>query len=92
MTKNTNTHQPMSSDPARYAAYRAECKVPGKFEGCAPYIPYFWDTFLNGMADSDDGDVLTFQVDSDDRALFPELKGRRYVKLVETNDGFVCEV
>ena len=64
----------------------------GKFEGCAPYVPFFWSAALDGGADRDDGRVYGFDITADDRALFPELKGRRTVRLYETNDGFVLEV
>lgn len=65
---------------------------PGKFEGEAVYVPYYWDIYLDGGADRDDGDVLGFDVSPDERVMFPELKGRRTVKLIESNDGFVIEV
>jgi len=81
-----------SSDPIRYAEYCAQAKGPGKFEGCAPYVPYFWDIGMNGFADVDDGPTWKFRVDDDDRALFPELKGRRWVSLYESDSGFVYEV
>jgi hypothetical protein len=75
---------------------RQECEEavarPGKFEGEAVYVPYFWEAFLNGMADRDDGRVLGFDVTAEDKVLFPELKGRRTVRLIETEQGFVCEV
>ncbi len=80
----------------------AQCKLrleciedvlrPGKFEGEAPYVPYFWDIYLNGGADRDDGGTLGFDVLAEDKAIFPELKRRRTVRLVETDQGFVCEV
>ena len=41
----------VSNDPARYAAYAATVKRPGKFEGEAVYVPYFWEAFLDGMAE-----------------------------------------
>lgn len=75
---------------------REECeqlvKGPGKFEGEAVYVPYFWDAFLNGFADRDNGTVLGFDVTAEDKAIFPELKHRKTVKLIERDDGFVCEV
>jgi len=55
------------------------------------YVPYFWDCYLNGFADNDDGRILRFTVTTDDRMQFPELKGRRSVKLYQRDDGFVCE-
>ena len=75
---------------------RQECEDavshPGKFEGQAVYVPYFWDVFLDGCADRDDGRVLGFDVTAQHRAIFPELKRRRTVRLIETEQGFVCEV
>lgn len=72
--------------------YVSEVSRPGKFEGCAPYVPFYWDVYLTGGADRDNGKVLGFDVTADDRALFPELKGRRTVRLVETDQGFIEEV
>lgn len=65
---------------------------PGKFEGEAPYIPYYWDWYLDGGADRDDGRVIGFDVSQNDRNLFPELKGRHAVNLIEREDGLVVEV
>ena len=66
---------------------------PGKFEGCAPYVPFYWEIYLDGGADRDDGRVLGFDITAEDRAMFPELGARRRtVKLFETDQGFVCEV
>jgi hypothetical protein len=64
---------------------------PGKFENEPLYVPYFWDAYLNGMADEDDGMVLTFLVNDEDRAEFPELKDIKVVTLAQTDDGFVGE-
>jgi hypothetical protein len=37
----------------------AECEAavaaPGMFQGEARYVPHFWDVYLNGCADRDDG-------------------------------------
>lgn len=68
-----------------------EVNRPGKFEGEQPYVPFFWDAYLQGGADNDDGTFLTFRVTAEDRAMFPELKGRRSVKIYQRDDGFVCE-
>ena len=65
---------------------------PGKFEGEPRYVPYFWDAYLDGFADRDDGKVLGFDVTAEDKVKFPELGKRRTVKLIETDQGFVCEV
>jgi hypothetical protein len=71
---------------------RGIIRSPGKFEGEMLYVPYFWDAFLNGCADRDDGKVLGFDVTADDKKEFPELKRRRTVKIVEDLNGFVVEV
>jgi hypothetical protein len=64
---------------------------PGQFEGEMLYVPYFWDAYLNGMADGDEDGILEFDVNDDDRALFPELKDKSQVLLYQRSDGFVCE-
>lgn len=65
---------------------------PGKFEGCCRYVPYYWEVYLNGYADRDNGRILGFDISADDKAIFPELKRRQTVKLVETDQGFVCQL
>lgn len=67
-------------------------RSPGKFEGEPLYVPYFWDAFMNGMADSDHQGILGFDVTEEDKKEFPELKRRRVVKLSEREDSFVVEV
>lgn len=64
---------------------------PGKFEGEAVYVPFYWDAYLNGGADEDLDSYLIFNVTNEDRAQFPELAGVQTVKLYEREDGFVCE-
>jgi hypothetical protein len=66
---------------------------PGKFEGERLYVPYFWDLFLEGGADFDNGKVFGFYLNDADRALFPELgKRRRTVELFQRDNGFVVEI
>lgn len=72
--------------------YEDMVKRPGKFEGEARYIPYFWEYYLDGLADEDDGEILTFHINEHDIAVFPELKDTVQVQLYEREDGFVCEV
>lgn len=67
-------------------------KSPGKFEGEMLYVPYFWDAFLNGFADRDNGKIIGFDVTKEDKEEFPELKKHRTVRLQETDQGFVVEV
>lgn len=64
----------------------------GKFEGEMLYVPYFWDIGLDGMANRDNGRVFGFDLTPVDKAMFPELRGRRTLKLRETDQGFVCEI
>jgi hypothetical protein len=66
---------------------------PGKFEGEMIYVPYFWDLYLDGSADSDNGKVLGFKITPEDRIMFPELpKRKRTIRLAESDQGFVGEV
>lgn len=66
---------------------------PGKFEGEAYYVPYFYDRMLNGDETQtlyDDGvPVAVFDVDADDRAAFSLDSDIVAVALWETNDGFI---
>lgn len=41
---------------------RGIIRSPGKFEGEQVFAPYFWEAYLDGGADEDDGNVLTFSV------------------------------
>ena len=77
---------------AYYDVSRGIIRSPGKFEGEPIYVPYFWDAFLEGFADRDDGTVIGFDVTPEDKAEFPELKRRRTVNIMETDQGFVVEV
>lgn len=83
-----------TQDPIRmdYDYYADIVSHPGKFEGCPTYVPHFWNVYLDGMADRDGGKVLGFDVDKSDKQMFPELKKRRTVNLIETAEGFVREV
>lgn len=65
---------------------------PGKFQGEGRHVPFFWNLAMRGFADRDDGVVFGFDLTSKDKDLFPELKGRRTVRLLEREDGFVVEV
>ena len=71
--------------------YEEIVSFPGKFEQEQAYVPYFWDQYLNGGADDDDGEILSFNVNADDQSLFPELELGQTIKLIETEFGFVVE-
>ena len=77
---------------AIYKIVDGRIRSPGMFEGEMVYVPYFWDIFLNGYSDRDDGKILGFDISQEDKAVFPELKRRRTVRLFQRDDGFVCEV
>ena len=64
---------------------------PGKFEGEAEYMPFFYDVYLNGCAD-DNGHVLSVLVEPADKIAWPQLKRRQRVRFVITDQGFVTEV
>ena len=63
---------------------------PGKFEMEPVWAPYFYDFYMDGGADeTDDEDVVSFGVDADDIAAFPELAGAARVMLQFGDTGFV---
>lgn len=78
----------------QYDQYKEQVKGPGKFEGEQPYVPYYYEIWNQGFYDheSDDGKTATFKVTKEDRDIFPELKGRHWVKIQETEQGFVQEI
>lgn len=67
-------------------------KTPGKFEGEMLYVPFYWEIFLDGFADRDNGKILSFDVTKEDKLMFPELAKRKTVKLYQRDDGFVGEI
>lgn len=66
-------------------------RSPGKFEGEMLYMPYFYDEYLNGMADVIEDDLITFYVDDADLKEFPELENQNRVCFYVNDDGFVTE-
>ena len=68
-------------------------RTPGQFEGEPLYVPYFWDAYLNGFADVDDGKVLKFRITPKDREQFPEIPSRvRWIRLYQCDSGFVNSI
>lgn len=73
--------------------YERMVKQPGKFEGQARYVPYYWlQEYDDYVVYHRDYVVRCLRITSEDKQWFPELMRRKVVKLVETNDGFVVEV
>ena len=69
----------------------------GKFEGEPRFVPYFWESGLDGCSDEDytdeTGAVYAFDVDDRDKKLFPELSEIKRIELREDEQGFVrCKV
>ena len=64
---------------------------PGKFEGEADYVEWFWNLGLEGVSDMDNGELLGFIISPTDAFDFPELRkdlGKALV-LHEDSNGFV---
>jgi len=77
---------------SQYTVINGIIKSAGKFEQKPVYVPYYWDCFLNGCADRDNGKILGFDVTKEDKLEFPELKHRKTVNIIESDTGFVQEV
>lgn len=71
-------------------------RSPGKFEGEAVYVPYFYESWLLGGADRETThfgrSVAGFDLGEEEKVEFPELRGRRTVNLLQRDDGFVVEL
>ena len=81
-----------SSWQCPYTLENGVIRSPGKFEGEAEYVPYFWESMLDGGPDFENGRVMGAYITPEERKRFPALRKRRTVKLFEREDGFVCEV
>lgn len=79
-----------------YNDYCEMVSKPGKFEGEQPYIPYFWQQYLNGWENETvyDNDVQysLYEIENEDRIIFPELKDIFGIALWEDNNGFVNSI
>lgn len=81
-------------------------KRPGKFEGESPYVPWFYDAWLNGGGEDwwegedwcegeEIGDIeyTRFYITEEDVTIFPDLLYiGQHIDIRETSDGFVCEL
>lgn len=86
-------------DTTTVQEYEEMVSHPGKFEGEARYVPYFYDIMMDGGGEvvEDNGhdgwvdQVMRFEVDPEDVQLFPELSvGSIYLHF--DNQGFVTEI
>lgn len=71
---------------------RGIIRNPGKFEGEPIYVPYYWEQFMDGGADDDEGCTLKFNITPEERKAFPELgKKQKVVRIFQNDQGFVSE-
>lgn len=80
-----------------YSIYPDSIRIctPGKFEGCAIYVPHLWEAVLNGEGEEhpfqteDDPQTTRLEITAEDRAEYPELNGIDFADLWEDDQGFV---
>ena len=65
---------------------------PGQFAGQMLYVPYFWEKYLNGLADDTNGGFITFFITDEDRKEFTELGEATVITLIEIGRTLVCEL
>lgn len=65
---------------------------PGKFEGEMYYVPQLWEEVLNGFAAEMNDGSARIELGAEDWQRFPELRGWDYVRLYESDSGFVTAV
>lgn len=64
----------------------------GKFTGCPPFAPYFWQQVKDGLADDRKGRTYIFDITSKDKQKFPDLERFEIIKISKDRDGFIfCE-
>lgn len=73
--------------------YEEDVSRPGKYEGERPYVPYFYEMYLDtGCAYEDHGRTLEFVVDKEDAEMFPDLlEEGDHVFFYESENGFIIE-
>jgi hypothetical protein len=69
-------------------------RTPGKFEAESAWVPYFWESSLDGTADElnypDGATLYVVQMDSSDRAAWPEIDADIVAAVLEESEsGFV---
>lgn len=72
---------------------REELTGFGRMAGQPIYVAFYWDAYMNGFADEDDGDILTFRISDAERKAFPEIPRRKKrIRLQQSDSGFIYEV
>ena len=79
----------METQYETYSEHPNIIKSPGKFEGESIWAPYFWDLYLDGGYDNDDGETVNFVINDEDRKAFPALKEYTKYSFRVSDDGFV---
>ena len=66
-------------------------KGPGKFEREPLFVPFFYDLMLSGCGEDieDEDGAARFEIEADDKAVFPELAEYKAIVLSEDGNGFV---
>jgi hypothetical protein len=64
---------------------------PGKFEFQPRYMPYFYEVYLDGLFSILPHGVISIEVWEEDKNLFSELRPRKRVRFIITEQGFVEE-
>ena len=73
--------------------YREMVKGPGKFEGEQPYVPYFYEQWMDGWMEDDYEGGCQFTPSPDDIAMWPELVDVTQIHISEDHNGFVyCNI
>ena len=79
----------MNTQYETYSEHPTIIKSPGKFEGESIWAPYFWDLYLEGACDDDDGETVSFVITDADRKEFSELTKFTKYSFRVSDDGFV---
>lgn len=72
-----------------YTVENGMIRNPGKFEGEAVYVPYFYDVLMDGFGNTDEDDITTFDISPTEREIFPELGDAHSLMMYISESGFV---
>ena len=75
-----------------YESEQGRIVSPGKFEGEQEYLPEFWELALEGWGEDLGDGVVRVRVSEEQRKTWPELKGKWWVVMMETEQGWVIEL
>ena len=80
--------------PSEFMGYRVSSHSgtitqPGKFEGEMYYVPFFWNVVMEGFAEDMSDGSARVELEAEDWQKFPETRGFHYIRLYESDQGFV---